>query len=130
MNEKLKYKINNLTKALEQLRAIGNKPLDQDHIVRDATIQRFEFSYELFWKTLKAALEEEGIITTTPKNVLQEAYKNQWLHDEKLWLDMLNDRNTTSHFYNEKAALAIYQRIKNYSAAMDSVLELLKIKFQ
>jgi nucleotidyltransferase substrate binding protein (TIGR01987 family) len=57
------------------------------------------------------------------KTVLQQAYVNQLILDEKLWLDMLKDRNLTSHTYNQKLALEIYQRIKNYGPFLQQEFE-------
>jgi nucleotidyltransferase substrate binding protein (TIGR01987 family) len=120
---KIKNKIKNLSNALARLEEVCQQPLDKNNIVLDATVQRFEFTYELFWKTLKLLLEEEGIIATTPKGVLREAYQVQWIADEKLWLTMLEDRNRTSHIYSEKEAAAIYERIKLYFPEMKKVFD-------
>ena len=51
-----------LGKALKKLREACDKAEKQDkemEIYRDATIQRFEFTVELFWKSLKK--ENSGI---------------------------------------------------------------------
>lgn len=127
---KIKNKLANLKKALDSLGAVCSKPLDNEKIIIDATVQRFEFSYELFWKTLKVLLEKEGMEATTPKNILQEAYRFHWITDEKIWLMMLKDRNITSHVYNEKEAVAIYERIKTYYPEMKTVYEKLVEKFK
>lgn len=88
------------------------KTLIKKKLVIDGTIQRFEFCYELCWKTLKVSLEQEGIETNTPKEAFQEAYRAKWLTDEKIWLEMIKDRTTTLHVYNEETAMGIYQHIK------------------
>ena len=75
---------------------------DPDEIVMDGTIQRFEFTFELFWKTLRRFLQREGIDTTSPKNTLRHAYRRGLLDQEQLWLDMLEDRNRSSHVYNDR----------------------------
>jgi nucleotidyltransferase substrate binding protein (TIGR01987 family) len=80
-----------------------------DELVIDGTIQRFEFCIELFWKMLKRALQEEGIETGTPREAIQRAYQVKWFDDERLWLQMLHDRNQTSHIYDEEVAKEIYQ---------------------
>jgi nucleotidyltransferase substrate binding protein (TIGR01987 family) len=68
--------------------------------LRDATIQRFEFVVELCWKTLKRCLLIEGIEAYTPKEVLKQAFQSHWLDSEKIWLEMLDDRNLMSHIYS------------------------------
>lgn len=118
---KIQNKIKNLFNALARLGEVCQKPLDPDNVVLDATIKRFEFTYEIFWKTLKLLLEEEGIIAATPKSVLREAYQVRWIADEKLWLSMLEDRNRTSHIYSAQEATAIYERIKLYFPEMQKV---------
>jgi len=46
-------------------------------IVRDATIQRFEYTFEALWKFLKAWLKErEGIICNSPKACFREAFSS------------------------------------------------------
>lgn len=51
------------------------------------------------WKTLKRALEFEGLSPKTPRDSLEEALRVGWLHEQATWLDMLDHRNTTSHTY-------------------------------
>jgi nucleotidyltransferase substrate binding protein (TIGR01987 family) len=81
-------------------------------LVVDGTIQRFEFVFELFWKTLVHVLEHEGIEASTPREALRKAYAARLLEDEQDWLQMLADRNATSHVYDEEAALRIYESIR------------------
>lgn len=87
----------------------------------DGTIQRFEFCIELLWKTLRALLAESGVDTITPKQALQKAFQAGWLDDEKVWLEMLDDRNLLSHTYREADAKAIYGRLPRYYQAMCDV---------
>jgi nucleotidyltransferase substrate binding protein (TIGR01987 family) len=70
--------------------------------------------YELAWKFLKDYFFEQGIELNYPKEVRQQAFKVDLINDEQLWLKMLNDRNMTSHTYNEKLADEIYCSIKLY----------------
>jgi nucleotidyltransferase substrate binding protein (TIGR01987 family) len=124
MNIRIQQKLTNLGNALKQLESALEEDIDKKKLVIDGTIQRFEFCYELCWKTLKVSLEQEGIETTTPKEAFQEAYRAKWLTDEKIWLEMIKDRNTTSHVYNEETAVAIYQHIKKkYYPAIKELYE-------
>ncbi|MCE5294240.1 MAG: nucleotidyltransferase substrate binding protein [Chlamydiales bacterium] len=100
--------------ALERLEEALKIPLDTHGIVVDATIQRFEFTFELFWKTLKKFMYREGLEVKTPRETLQTAYQLKWIDDEEKWLAMLNDRNETSHIYDEAMAKRIYENIKSY----------------
>lgn len=58
-----KIQLTTLEKAIESLESIVQKPIDD--IVRDATIQRFEYTYELAWKTLKRYLKSENVVDET-----------------------------------------------------------------
>ncbi|HLB57354.1 MAG TPA: HI0074 family nucleotidyltransferase substrate-binding subunit [Gammaproteobacteria bacterium] len=130
MTVRIKQKLTNFTNALLQLENALNEPLDKKRLALDATIQRFEFSYELFWKILKVLLEQEGIEANTPRQVFQEAYRARWLDNEQLWLEMMKDRNTTTHVYNEKIALEIYQHIKTYFPFMKKICIEINNKFK
>jgi predicted nucleotidyltransferase len=78
-----------LGKALDRLEEALGQPLENPLAV-DATIQRFEFTIELFWKALKRCLDFEGIDTSTPRGALQQAYQVGWLEDESKWLQIRN----------------------------------------
>lgn len=71
-----------------------------------------------------ASVRQEGYETKSPKQALQEAYQMEWINDEKLWIQMLDDRNETSHTYNDEIANRIYSHINNYYTKMNEVYEL------
>ena len=116
-------------KALKALEVIVQKPMDEDRSNIDATIQRFEFTIELFWKLLKKLLLSKGVLTQYPRDVLQEAYAGNLIDDEQVWLNMMNDRNQTSHSYDEELANQIYERIKTYTPIFSKTLLKLKNNF-
>ena len=113
-----------LCNSLDRLQEALLKPtIEEDELYQDATIQRFEFVIELYWKTFKRLLALEGINITTPKEALKEAYKIGWIHDETAWLEMLNDRNLTPHTYNAELAMKIYQHIqRNFKALLETFI--------
>ena len=97
----------------------------------DGSIQRFEFCFELGWKLLKKVLmDSEGVEVLSPKKALQFAYKIGWIEDEQAWLNMLNNRNLTSHTYREDFAQEIYsqlpQHLKNMQQLKHCLEEILK----
>lgn len=96
----------------------------------DGTIQRFEFVFELCWKTLQRALLEEGLDAKTPREMVTKAYQSGWVENEKLWLQMLKNRNETSHTYNEDLAEKIYNRIPGYYKEFEKILRFLEKKSQ
>lgn len=118
-----------LEKALLSLKYMAFKPMQDDRGNIDSTIQRFEFTIELFWKLLKHILETKGTRVQYPKDVLQEAYKGELINDELEWLKMLSDRNLTSHTYDEELAETIYLRIKTYVPILSSTFAELKKKY-
>jgi len=66
-NYKIESVFSTLEKTLKSLETIAFKPFQEDRSNIDATIQRFEFTIELFWKVLKAILESKGWQFNIPK---------------------------------------------------------------
>lgn len=90
----------------------------ENDLVRDAAIQRFEFCFELAWKSIQAVARLEGQECTSPRNALSTAWRAGWIGDEALWLDMLNDRNKTSHTYREAMAREVFENLVRYVSAI------------
>lgn len=65
-----------------------------------AIIQGFEIVFELSWKVMKDYLKTQGVITTTPKDTIKQAFVANILPDAQNWVDMIGDRNFSSHEYN------------------------------
>ncbi len=110
MSDELKYSLEKLNSAIKRLDE-GVKEA-KDNLGRDGVIQRFEFTFELLWKTLRLFLLDEGIITKSPKESLKEGFKFGLIKDEEIFLDMLEDRNQTSHIYSDEVSAEIFKRIK------------------
>ena len=110
-DQKAAQSLENLERALRRLEEALQEP-DTNSLVIDGTIQRVEFVVELYWKTFKRLLAVEGIVANTPREALQKAYAARWIEDETAWLQMLRDRNETSHIYDEAAARRIYEHIR------------------
>jgi nucleotidyltransferase substrate binding protein (TIGR01987 family) len=87
-------------------------------------IQRFEFTFELFWKLLKVYLERQGILVKTPREALKEAFRLELLQDEGSALQMLDDRNTSVHIYDEATSREIALRIgSDYVVLFNSAVQ-------
>ncbi len=110
-------KYDNLSKAVKRLNEanIRYKKSADDPIYQDALIKRFEFTFELAWKTLRQFMMDSGyqMPSVTPKGVFAYAYQESILQDEKIWLDMLEDRNLSTHDYGFEMAKDIADRISN-----------------
>ena len=119
-SDKYNRNLRNLEKALIQL----GKALEEveSPIVRDACLQRFEFSYELLWKTLKIFLEDiHGVRAVSPRQVFKEAFALSLIEKEETFVEMIESRNTLSHTYSEEQAMKIYERCTDYLSVMHSV---------
>lgn len=116
-----------LEKALESLReGVENS---KDELDKDGTIQRFEFTFELLWKTLKIYLEFLGVEANNPRASIKEAFKIGIIKDDEIFLDMLEDRNLASHIYNKETSNQIFERIKEvYFNSIKSLIKDLKEK--
>lgn len=101
-----------LAKATERLKEALKER--ETEIAIDGTLHRFEFTFELAWKTMKDLMEYNGIIETTgsPREVLKTAFQNGLIKDGETWIDMMLARNSLSHLYDEETSRKIYKDIK------------------
>lgn len=110
-NERVKDLGNAVTRLGE---AIEDSKKYSIESLKDGVIQRFEFSVELSWKTLKQYLESEGVVNiTTPKQTIRESFAKEILENPDIWINMLNDRNLTSHIYDSSVSDKIFENIIN-----------------
>lgn len=108
-------------KALSRLQEALLLPVND--INRDASIQRFEFCFDLAWKCAKEVLEKRhGTICVSPKTCLREAYKNGLIEYDTDWIRLTDDRNLTAHTYNEKVAKEIYAKLPKALELFNSFL--------
>ena len=110
-------KIENYHHAMAQLEeAVAVYSRDRgDSLYRDGLIQRFEFTVELAWKSLKEYLEDQGTVLsiTSPRAVLKDAYAAGVIMDADVWDEIIRSRNVTSHVYEEKTAIEVADRVCN-----------------
>lgn len=107
-----KEKFENYCNALMQLQtALQQKNFSV--LEKDGVIKRFEFTFELGWKTLQAKLNYDGYIDVKgPKPVIKQAFNNGIIKDGQDWIDMLTDRNNSTHLYDESGAQRIFDNIQ------------------
>jgi nucleotidyltransferase substrate binding protein (TIGR01987 family) len=120
-----KQRFQNFEKAFTLLHeALEKGPSMLSLLEKEGVIQRFEYSFELAWKTVKDFLEADGLLITpvTPRQVLKDAFVAKIIVDGQVWIDMLDHRNLLSHTYDssvfEEAVDAIAAR---YLHAMDEL---------
>lgn len=121
----LSTKIENTKKALATLEKALKREWQDDSELRDAVIQRFEFSIETCWKLYKAYFEYEGVKLAAPKAVFRQMHEAGYLSYEEteFALEMVDDRNDTSHTYNEKLAIEIAAKVPSYYEFLKKALE-------
>ncbi|MBD2846389.1 nucleotidyltransferase substrate binding protein [Paenibacillus sp. IB182496] len=108
--KRLRYNEKQFSEALHSLsKAIGERNFNE--YVRDATIQRFEYTYETAWKVLKSVLSFQGVELRHPREIFSEAFASGWIENPKHWEAMIEDRNLTTHTYKERTAQAVYAAI-------------------
>ncbi|MCH3963138.1 MAG: nucleotidyltransferase substrate binding protein [Clostridium sp.] len=106
--------MNNFIKALNKLDKGLLQYDGKNELLRYGLIQRFEFTFELAWKTLKEVFKDEGLMElNSPKSVLKEAFSSGLIENEKLWINMLKDRNFTLYMYSESISMEISENIKD-----------------
>ena len=99
-----KQRFQNFDRAYKLLAdALKDGPDALSKLEKEGVIQRFEFTFELAWKTMKDFMYESGlkIPLALPRNVIKEAFASGLLKDGQVWIDMLEDRNKLSHIYDE-----------------------------
>ena len=114
-----------LQNAVKRLREAVAQP--ESDLIRDAVIQRFEFTFELVWKSLKLYLERQGLDCGGPRSTLKKAFTEGLINspdEADVWLRVLEDRNLTSHAYDEALASRIYQHVvQEYVALLGQMAE-------
>jgi len=121
--DKLEQQLASCRRALTTLAEAVEMPFSI--IVRDGTVQRFEYSFESLWKLLKTYLDQyEGIVCNSPKSCFREALQVDLLSvkETETCLEMTDDRNLTSHTYIEAIAEEIYGRLPSHLTVMNKLL--------
>lgn len=115
--KKSEIKLKNFIQANKRLREAitAYKENRENTLYRDAVIQRFEFTFELAWKTVADVLGEQGITVEihSPKAVFKSAYSVGIIENEDVWVEILDARNSMSHTYDEDTATRIAVNICN-----------------
>lgn len=100
------------SKALERL--VEALEEQETELNVDAVLHRFEFTFELAWKTMKDYLEYIGVIerTGSPREVIKSAFSFGIIENGEEWINMMLARNELSHLYDEETSRKIYYNIK------------------
>ncbi len=126
------YRFRNFSRAFSLLRdALEENPEALNELELEGVIQRFEYTFELAWNTLKDRREYDGIVlaTVTPRNVIREAFQAKLIEDGEAWTDMLTDRNQMSHNYDFARFEAVIRNIRTrYLSILDAMYQRLMLE--
>jgi len=104
-------RFDNYQRALAQLTKFINKG-ELNELEEQGLIQAFEYTHELAWNVLRDYLREQGNPNIHgSRDATREAFKLELIRDGDSWMDMIRDRNRTSHTYNQETAQAIATNI-------------------
>ena len=107
---------------------------ENDDIVRDSVIQRFEFTYSIALKTLKKYFEGvafvmEDVQQMTFNQVIRVANRLDLLHFElDKWTEFRQMRNLTSHTYDEEVARKVVAVVPDFCEEVGYLLKQLRSK--
>lgn len=98
-------------------------------IERAGLIQFYEMTFELSLKLMKDYLEAEGFLVKSPRQTIKQAFQSDIISDGYIWIDALDDRNKTTHLYDEDIIVEIVSNIKQkYFPAIKELYDLFKSK--
>lgn len=109
-----------LHKAATKFTAILQQP--KNEFIRDAAILRFEFTYELVWKTMKRILAVKGLVINNPRDVFRYAAKQGIIDGLDVWFLYIEYRNQTTHVYNESVAEELYSKLPVFNTMVQGFL--------
>jgi nucleotidyltransferase substrate binding protein (TIGR01987 family) len=111
-DERWKERFENFCKAFLQLEVALQKK-EFSVLEKDGVIKRFEFTMELAWKTIQDILNSRGYPDVKgPKPAIKQAFRDGIITEGQEWINMLDDRNKSSHLYDEAIALEIFDKIQ------------------
>jgi nucleotidyltransferase substrate binding protein (TIGR01987 family) len=126
MNQKQlrwKQRYINLNKAYKQLSEAVNRYPNLSDLEKEGLIQRFEYTFELAWKTLKDYLESKGVVVAFPRDVIKEAFSSQIIREGEVWIDMLDNRNMMAYTYEESVFNEVVAKInESYFLAIEQLM--------
>ena len=121
------YRFHNFSRAYSLLREAFEREVDElNDLEKEGTIQRFEYTFELAWNTLKDRLEYDGVVmdSVTPRNVIRTAAATGLIADGQTWIDMLDDRRNTAHRFDCDRAGEVLCNIRgNYLPVLETLSE-------
>lgn len=117
-----------ITPLLKAFRAFSSGIKEaQTQLERDGVFQRFEFTFELLWKTTRRILEYRGVaVDANPRSVFREAHIQKIIDAPEYWFQMLKYRNLTTYTYSEEFTTTLFPEFPKIAGSMASLIEDLK----
>ena len=84
-----------------------------DELLKEGLIQRFEYTHELAWKVMKDYEEYQGYNNIRGSRDAIRLALQIGIIEDKEWLETIEDRNLTSHNYDEEVAEDVFISIVN-----------------
>lgn len=121
MNQEINFDA--LAKALETFKEAIDKE-NPSQLERDGIIQRFGYTFELCWKSIRKLLLHLGrqYVSSSPKPLFRDAHQENLIQDVEVWFRFIDARNRTSHTYNKKTADEVYQDIQDFNQHAQNLL--------
>jgi nucleotidyltransferase substrate binding protein (TIGR01987 family) len=120
-----KQRLANLTRAKKMLDGIQDQDItDMNYVDVAWWIHIFDLVFELSWKTLRDYMIAQGEWEEMnfTREILSAGQARGFIADGALWVDMLRDRNRSTHEYSESAAEAFIIDIKTkYLLPLDNL---------
>lgn len=106
LDERFALALDHFRRALARLHEVLAQP--ENDFIRDAIIQRFEFTFEAGWRAMYRWLRARGLdVDEAAFSAIPEGFKQRLIFDEAGWSEMRKYRNLTSHTYNENLAIEV-----------------------
>jgi nucleotidyltransferase substrate binding protein (TIGR01987 family) len=96
-------------------------------LTRDGAIQRFEYTFELAWKTMKRLLRAKGSEVNHPRDVFREAAADHLIFNPSAWFVFLEKRNKSTHIYKKEVAEEVFAEMPNFAVAMNDFITRLNL---
>lgn len=126
MANRWQLRFDNLRRAEQQLgEAIALfRDGNLNELSQAGLIQRFEFTWELAWKTLRDFMFASGqeIDVPSPINVIRTAFALNLISDADDWIEAMRLRNALSHEYDAQRAAAALGSIADKYAPLIAAL--------
>lgn len=120
---RFQQRFSNFEKTYLQLQSAMNRFDTLNTLEKEGLVQRFEYTFELAWKTMKDYIESKGEMERSPRDVIKKSFQLEIIENGEIWLDMLANRNLMAHTYNEDTFIQIVKLIKeNYFLEIEKLV--------